>query len=387
MPDSHLPPLQRWLKQKPELSLKEISLSAGGALLAILLTATIGRLFLDGSGLPFLVASMGASAVIIFAAPTSTMAQPWALLGGHMVSGLIGVTCARYIPDTALAAAVAAAGAILGMHYLRCMHPPGGATALMPIAAPAAVGHLGYSYLLTPVGIDVILMLALALLINQYLLRRPYPLRRPSNVGDFILQAPQPKSVQIAPPFNEDDLKSALQELDTYIDVGHEDLRRIYSLALLQSYQRKAGNRSCAELMEATPGTLAYSDELSAALAQLQQHGVDGLPVVDRAGHLQGLLSIADFVRHAQAMPGSNDSDKVQNLIRHTTTVTSNKPEVVGQIMDSQVTTARQDQPLSEAIEQLAHSTAPIIPVLDDDNKLIGILRRRILLGHLGIKS
>lgn len=73
--------------------------------------------------------------------------------------------------------------------------------------APAAVGELGYNHVLTPVGIDVRLMLALAVLINHYLLRRPYANRRSLKAGEIVLKAPQPKTLELKPPFNDDNLE------------------------------------------------------------------------------------------------------------------------------------------------------------------------------------
>jgi CBS domain-containing membrane protein len=384
MNPTHPPLLQRWLRHRPEPSSREILISAAGALLAIVLTAAVGRYLLHGTALPFLVASMGASAVILYALPTSPMAQPWSLVGGHLISAWVGVTCARYIPDQAMAAAVAAAGAILAMHYLRCMHPPGGATALMPIAAPKLVGALGYTYMLTPVGIDVALMLALALVINTYLLRRPYPAARARDGMELFRHAHAPRPLSVHPPFDDDDLHRAIQTMDTYIDVEREDLHKIYSLALVEAYRRKAGEHLCGEIMEPAKVTLAYGDDLASAFKVFGSLAVDGLPVTTRAGHLQGTLSLADFQRHARDMPGDTDSARLRQLLQPTHTVHSEKPEVVGQIMDTAAPTAKVDQPLAEIVERLSHSPAAIVPVLDDQGRLVGVLRRQALLGRLG---
>jgi len=384
MPDHQKPPLQRLLAYRPEVSFREIVISAGAGLLAILLTTLVGRLFLGDSGLPFLVASMGASAVILYAVPSSPMAQPWSLFGGHMISALIGVTCARHIPDMALAAAAAAAGAIFFMHLFECLHPPGGATALMPVAAPAAVGELGYQYVLTPVGVDVVLMLALAVLINHYLLRRPYPHRNVLAAGEIILQAPRPRTLEIKPPFDDEDLQRAMHELDTFIDVTRDDLGRIYTHALLQSYRRKAAGHSCRDVMIPLPDSLDYADELEPALRKIHRSGLGALPVLDRAGHLEGMLSLDDFHRHAQSLPGEDDTQRLQRLVTRSASVSSDKPEAVGQIMLTDPPRVYADQPLADAVELLATTPARVIPVLDRNDRVIGLLPRHQVLGHIG---
>ena len=79
------------------------------------------------------VASTGASAVLFFAAPHSPLAQPCPFVGGHLLSAVLGVCCYQLIPDTFTAAATAVSLAIVFMHFLHCLHPPGGATALMAV--------------------------------------------------------------------------------------------------------------------------------------------------------------------------------------------------------------------------------------------------------------
>ena len=107
--------------------LRVIAGAALGMLVTALTCQSIGTT--AGSGWPWLVAPMGASAVLVFGVPTSPMAQPWAVVGGNMLSALVGIACARWIGQPALAAALAVAGAMALMFALRCLHPPGGACA------------------------------------------------------------------------------------------------------------------------------------------------------------------------------------------------------------------------------------------------------------------
>ena len=113
--------------------------AVAGAFVGILVAGIISRMIGDASGIgPWLVAPMGASAVLIFAAPASPLAQPWAVLGGNTVSALVGTACVLLIPDPAVAGAVAVALAIGLMFQLRCLHPPGGASALLMVLTDTA---------------------------------------------------------------------------------------------------------------------------------------------------------------------------------------------------------------------------------------------------------
>jgi CBS-domain-containing membrane protein len=118
---------------------------------------------------------MGASAVLLFAVPHGQLSQPWPVFGGHLVSALIGVASAKLVAPPLLAAAVAVALAISAMYYLRCIHPPGGATALTAVAGGETVHALGFHYVLTPVLLNVLIILAVALLFNFPFSWRRYP--------------------------------------------------------------------------------------------------------------------------------------------------------------------------------------------------------------------
>lgn len=131
-----------------------------------------------------LIASMGASAVLLFAVPHGAMSQPWNVIGGHMVSALIGVVLHMLISDPALAAGLAAGLAIIAMLYLGCLHPPGGASALIPILSGTAADEYGLTLVLFPIGFGAILIVAFAVIYNLPFAWRRYPLtlwQRQSN--------------------------------------------------------------------------------------------------------------------------------------------------------------------------------------------------------------
>jgi CBS domain-containing membrane protein len=118
-----------------------------GALLGIVITAILCRLCVSSPTAIWLVAPLGASAVLVFAVPASPLAQPWSVVGGNTIAALVGVLCVQLIDDPALAAGVAVAGAILSMFALRCLHPPGGAAALLAVLTHAS----SFDFVLFPV--------------------------------------------------------------------------------------------------------------------------------------------------------------------------------------------------------------------------------------------
>lgn len=201
---------------------------AGG--IAILLL-TLALHYLPQAGFPLLiVASMAASATLLYATPHSPLAQPWNLVGGHLVSALAGLACSALIQEPSLAAGAAVGSAIMLMEFLSCLHPPSAATALMMVLGNSQLHEMNWQWALAIVAINVGLSLALALVINNALPFRRYPMhalpkQAPPKPAPFITLEPS-------------DIASALQQMNSEIDVSEEDLAEIYKLALQQAQTR-----------------------------------------------------------------------------------------------------------------------------------------------------
>lgn len=211
------------------ISHAERAASVAGSFVGILLVFLISRVVLDAPDAALIVASMGASAVLLFAVPHGPLSQPWPVLAGHLVSAVVGVTCAHLIEDRFLAGALAVSLAIGVMHYLRCIHPPGGATALTAVVGGESVQALGFGYVLAPVLLNAGIIVAVAVLFNYPFAWRRYPvtLVRARQQAPRLSQEPDGGPG----PITHADLVYALSQLDTFIDVSEGDLLRIYGLA------------------------------------------------------------------------------------------------------------------------------------------------------------
>ena len=195
---------------------QEKILSASGGALAIGVLFISQSVFFDSANL-LVVGSMGASAVLLFAVPHGNLSQPWPLVGGHFISAVIGVSCYQWIPNLSLAAASAVGLAILAMYYSRCIHPPGGATALTAVIGGEAITSLGYQYVVMPVLLNTSLLLVIAIIFNY-----GFPWRRyPAHLATIV----KPQSTI---PL---DLEYALRQMGSFIDVSHDDLKKIFALA------------------------------------------------------------------------------------------------------------------------------------------------------------
>ena len=208
--------------------------SALGGTLVIASIFLISRATLGPAATLLIVPSMGASAVLLFAVPHGALSQPWNVFGGHVLSAITGVSCAMLFSNEIIAASAAVGIAIGIMHYLRCIHPPGGATALAAVIGGEATQALGYQFVITPVLINTLVMLAVAVAFNFAFPWRRYPAwlvdknRQPAAAVTRVSE----RHIEHA------DLVAALSQIDSFIDVSENDLLRIYQLATGEADQR-----------------------------------------------------------------------------------------------------------------------------------------------------
>ena len=140
-----------------------------GSFLGIYLVAIIGKsLQFDPLTNLFLIGSLGATAVLVYGAPLAEFSQPRNLIGGHVLSALVGVTVAKLLTaDLMLASALAVSLSVAVMHLTRTLHPPGGATALIAVIGGSGIQQLGYYYVVSPVLFGTTIMLLVGLLVNN----------------------------------------------------------------------------------------------------------------------------------------------------------------------------------------------------------------------------
>lgn len=199
-----------------------------GMLLGLATTGLVGWLLPPGPHVPWLAASIGASAVLVFALPSSPLAQPWAVVVGSMTSataGVVAVHCAHLMPP-AVVPAFAAALAAAGMLLLRCLHAPGGGTAIVPVLA--GVGDPWF--VLNPVGLNAVVLVASAWLFHRLCGQR-YP--HPAN-------EPAPAPVPASAPFDDATVDALLARHGDWIDLPRDELRQLLAEAdAVRSEQRR----------------------------------------------------------------------------------------------------------------------------------------------------
>jgi len=373
--------LPYFVSETVPLSTGEKLRSAVGAFAAILLVGLVSSRFVSGVGLPLLVASMGASAVLLFAVSHGPLSQPWPLIGGNLLPALIGVVFVKLVPDLLLAASLALGVSIFVMLVLHCLHPPGGAVALMPALGGASVHSLGYQFVIAPVGLNVLLLLVFALLFNNLLPGRRYPIRA-TPARDEIHKHNDPTSLGRL-GITQVDLHNALTQLNTFLDVSEEDLSQVYKMAGMQTYRRKMGEITCADIMSRDLVTAEFGTELEEVWARLRFHKIKAIPVIDQARRVIGIITLVDFLKRANLKTYATFQDKLVQFIKRTPGMNSEKPEVVGQIMASPVYTAREDMHIVELVPLLSDKGLHHIPIVDAERRLVGMVTHSDLIAAL----
>ncbi|WP_304896823.1 HPP family protein [Methylicorpusculum sp.] len=371
------------------VTIDPVNLSIKGKLLSIiacfgtiLLVSWVTRYFSPSSVSPIIVASMGASAVILFIIPNSPLAQPWPLVGGQLVSALAGMCSAQIIPDTVLASACAVAGSVLLMLLLRCLHPPGAATALTPVMAGDSITSLGYGFVLMPVGLNVVIMLILAIAFNRWLLGHSYPVHSQHLISKKVRLNPIVVEQQRT-GFSEQDMEQALENMDAFMDVTAADLSKLFTDVQMQRFKRFQGNITCKDIMVRNIVSVEYGTEVEYAWQIMRGQQIKAIPVVDRAKRVIGIITRNDFFKFINVAVNETFQDKFRAFIRRTPDVSTSKPESVGHIMTSTVSVLPENTHIAELVPLMANQGYRQIPIVNNEKRLVGMVYQANLIAAL----
>ena len=196
--------------------------ATAGAALAIALTGALTRAAGGAPGLPWLIAPMGASAVLVFMLPASPLAQPWPLVAGNLIAAAIGLVLGQLVPMPVLAAALAVALAIIAMRLAHCLHPPAGGTAVLAALATPVEVAAGWQFLIWPVAVNVGLLAAAGWAWNR-LTGHSWPHRM------------APATPMDAPMIRAEHIDAVFDTWDEDLDIDRADLH-----ALIGAIERRA---------------------------------------------------------------------------------------------------------------------------------------------------
>ena len=147
-----------------------------GSFLGIIAISYFHMDILDDKDLTLVVGSFGASAVLIYGVPNSPLSQPRNLIGGHLLSAIVGVISYKlFSSNLFLATAIAVSTSILIMQLTLTLHPPGGATSLIAVIRGEQIHKLEFFYILIPVFSGALILFLIAFIVNNIPKNRAYP--------------------------------------------------------------------------------------------------------------------------------------------------------------------------------------------------------------------
>lgn len=335
--------------------------------LGIVLSVTVVALSANWIGMmpaPWIVASLGASAVLMIALPSSPLAQPWPVLAGSVLSYLVGVACAALVPNLPLASGLAVGLAVAVMLALRCLHPPGGGMALFAVLHPDE-GTLGAA---VPVALNVLLLILMGVAFNR-LTGRSYPHAQMSkgaaNQGGGAITSA--------------DLDAALSHYNQVLDVSRDDLEGLLHLAGKAAFQRTLGELRCRQIMSAPVHAVAAETPLKDAWALMRKHAIKALPVVDEQQAVIGIITVADFMRLAHLEAHEGMGQRLRSLILGR----PKQPDQVLQLMSSPVLQVAAGQHVMDLVPLFSEAGHHHIPVVGETQQLVGIITQSDLVKTL----
>ena len=365
------------LADTPPLSKAERWRSGLGALAGMAISGFVMHAMPIGSH--WLIAPVGASAVILYALSHTPVAQPWSVIGSYMAATAAALASAAFIPVPQLAATVAVAATIWLMARFNCIHPAGGALALFIVLdGPYTPARMGLTFGL--VMLNVAVMLLAAIVVNNFLLGRRYPYSFKRGGASLHDTRDSPPLERIG--LTHEDLKSSIQSLDTFVDVQEDELVQLYNLAVDHAFDRHVG-LSCGDIMSRDVVTVQFGTELEEAWTQLRAHKIKALPVVDSFERVIGILTVADYLRQMDDTTAAGLAVRLQGFLKRTPGTNSEKAEVVGQIMTINVYAAHIDTPIAELVHHLSDQGLHHIPVVDDKRRVLGMVTQSDIIAAL----
>ena len=340
------------------LPLKERLLSGFGALCGLAISSLISWYVLGGMN-AWYIAPMGASSVLLFAVPSSPLAQPWNVVVGNTLAGIIGVACTQYLPDLTSAFSVAVGFAIFMMMTTDSLHPPSGAVAITAVLGGEAVHRLGFHFVLYPVLLNSILLLLFAVFFNR-LIGRHYPIT--AHVNERSKDPTPTQKVSIQPK----DIEYALEQYTELLDISQYDLEKIILEAQEHASERLNSYFVCEDIMSRDVIKLHEDDDIHQALEKFKEVNLMSLPVVNAEEKLVGTLALYEVV---EWFKGAADP---RNSWQH----------YVRQIMSRRVITVEPSQPIQDLVPYFVEKSFNYIPVVEE-LRLIGIISRADMIAAL----
>lgn len=329
----------------------------------------------------FLIAPLGATTFLVFGVPNSPLAQPWSAIIGNGVSAAAAVAVLWLGLPEGPAAGLAVAVAMVAMSLFRALHPPGAAVALATVLGAQAIAPLGLRFVLTPVMLDTVLIVAMATVWNRAT-GRVYPFRQPAAVGRHATLDPGPERRL---GLSAQDLAAVLDRFNLAANIGAEDFGRILAAAEEEAARRHFDDLSCGEVMSRDVVSVAPDERLGVIADLFRRHRFKTVPVVETDGRLVGIITQNDLIQRARHAALGTETRFAAGLRQMLDAARGGRLRA-RDIMTAQVQTVRPEDGIGVLVHMLADGGVQAAPVVEGD-RLAGIVTRSDLIAVLSRRS
>jgi CBS domain-containing membrane protein len=274
------------------------------------------------------------------------------VIGGNVISTLVGIAVSQTVPDPFMASGLAVGLAILLMSLTRSLHPPGGAAALSAVLGGPTIAASGFGFAIVPVGVNAALMVLVAVVFHR-LAGNAYP-HRVKPQANTHGTADRPPATRVG--FTEVDIDRALTSLDETFDIDRNDLSVLLRRVELEALDRDLGSPRCADIMSRDVVTIGLDATINEAEHLLLLHNIRTLPELDEAGQLAGTVGLRELV----GSPGSTIRERL-----------------------SQARIAAPDDRATSLLPVLTDGRYHAVVVTNADSKVLGIVTQTDLLSTL----
>lgn len=315
----------------------------------------------------YMIAPFGATAVLVFAAPSSPLAQPWPVVVGNTSAALVGVAVTPLLPDAITRVSVAVALTVAVMLMLRAVHPPAGAVAMTVALAPEAGHSFGFTFALVPVAAGTF-VLVIAAAVYGRATRHHYPLRQFESAPTAVERI----------GLSERELHDILARYEQSLNLGVADLARLIGAAEIQAAGHRTEPVDAGDIMSTDLVTVTPSTSVDELVDLFHVHEFTCLPVVNESGTFAGVVFQLHVLVRLQQSPAKYRVD----VLRRRGTGHTRSEMRAADIMNVQSPVATVRTPVAALLPLLSASGCDAVPILDDD-LIVGIVTQTDLIAAL----
>lgn len=315
---------------------------------------------------PILLASMGAAAVIMFSAPQSPMATFRAFILGNILSAIVGVSCFQLMGGGMLTGPVAVGLAIGLMHICKCAHPPGGATALVAVIGGEQIHALGYQYVLTPVGINVLLFAGIVYLHRRHLSAQASHLLTTQKLQTIFGDT---ETTYANNPQQLLEIREAIQHHKFELEVTPDQIQKILSTLDQRGRRKNFTTGNCSDHMITGQTNIDYGESLHAAWQLMQETKRENLIVTFKNMEVAGQLRLSTLLKMIDIKSDKDLVKQINSFFTPSGELETKRPEEVGPLTEP-IVSVFADEPSSTLIDGADQTYA----VVDKKKKFLGAI-------------